>query len=435
LFFQTVTESFGATIEGLKASHLTETVVERSKRMILDTLGVGLLGTNTSVLKKILQYSKVYNAWKASTVWGNSNISLLPQYAAFVNGVAKCYLSKASLPEWIFLLAFNVGIEVQGRLMRFSKEASNIPKRFHPPAVVGTMGSAAATSKLLHMGSAQYREVLAIAASYSGSPMANAATQTKSLHIGNAARRGLEASYLALLGLEGNKNILDMKSGFGAFYTDYTPDMLPGLDSYRWVPEDKDVAIKRFPAHLGMHWVADAATALRMKLLENNLPLVKIKKVVLKVPDARYVNRPFPASEHKARHSFQFNACTALVDGSISEESFSDLNLHRQEIRDLLEKVLIENPHDNHSNFDTMYCEVGVEMHTGETITERCNTFYGHWREPLSQYDLLKKFKANASTVLSMESVQGIIDTVANLEKVTDCTVLSSYLQVKEKPN
>lgn len=28
------------------------------------------------------------------------------------------------------LLAFNVGIEVQGRLMHFSKEANNIPKRY-----------------------------------------------------------------------------------------------------------------------------------------------------------------------------------------------------------------------------------------------------------------------------------------------------------------
>lgn len=28
------------------------------------------------------------------------------------------------------LLAFNVGIEVQGRLLRFSKEARNIPKRY-----------------------------------------------------------------------------------------------------------------------------------------------------------------------------------------------------------------------------------------------------------------------------------------------------------------
>lgn len=37
------------------------------------------------------------------------------------------------------LLAFNVGIEIQGRLMHFSKEASDIPKRYgenlpHPAA-------------------------------------------------------------------------------------------------------------------------------------------------------------------------------------------------------------------------------------------------------------------------------------------------------------
>lgn len=35
--------------------------------------------------------------------------------------------SKPSGPD--FLLAFNVGIEIQGRLMRFSHEAHNIPKR------------------------------------------------------------------------------------------------------------------------------------------------------------------------------------------------------------------------------------------------------------------------------------------------------------------
>lgn len=36
----------------------------------------------------------------------------------------------ASRPNGLdFLLAFNVGIEVQGRLMHFSSEAHNIPKR------------------------------------------------------------------------------------------------------------------------------------------------------------------------------------------------------------------------------------------------------------------------------------------------------------------
>lgn len=57
--FQGITESFGAAIQALSTTHLTDGVINRSKRMILDTLGVGLLGTRTSVFNKVLQYSQV----------------------------------------------------------------------------------------------------------------------------------------------------------------------------------------------------------------------------------------------------------------------------------------------------------------------------------------------------------------------------------------
>jgi aconitate decarboxylase len=62
---------------------------------------------------------------------------------------------------------------------------------------------------------------MAIAASFAGAPMANAGTMTKPLHSGKSARFGLEAALLADKGLEGNGQILDMVSGFGAFYEDY----------------------------------------------------------------------------------------------------------------------------------------------------------------------------------------------------------------------
>ncbi|KAM8977487.1 cis-aconitate decarboxylase [Pelodytes ibericus] len=457
--FQTVTGSFASVIHGLTSSHLTEVVIQRSKRMILDTIGVGLIGSNTEVFHKALQYSKIYSTDISSTVWGQSDIRLPPLYASFVNGVAvhsmdfddtwhpATHPSGAVLPPLMaisetfnthqnpsgldLLLAFNVGIEVQGRLMRFSREASNIPKRFHPPAVVGTMGSAAASSKLLCLDQSQCRNALAIAASYSGAPLANAATQTKPLHIGNASKHGMEAAYMALLGLEGNKEILDLESGFGAFYNDYDPQALPDLQSYTWLLEKQDVAFKRFPAHLGMHWVADAALAVRKNIvnIEDLLPVNNIEKIVLKIPYAKYVNRPFPASEHEARHSFQFNACTALLDGTVSVESFNEHNISRPRLRELLDKIQVEHPSDNKPNFEKLYCEVSVTLKTGETFTERCNTFYGHWRKPLSKEDLVKKFKANASTVLSREGVEGIVEVVDKLEDVADCSVLNAFIK------
>ncbi|XP_062862510.1 cis-aconitate decarboxylase [Trichomycterus rosablanca] len=458
---KSVTESFATAISSLNAAHLTDGVIRRSKRMMLDTLGVGLLGTNTPVFNLAFQYSKRYQAHEKSSVWGTAGSFLPPEHAAFVNGIAvhsmdfddtwhpATHPSGAVLPALLalaesmpskpsgmdLLLAFNVGLEVQGRLMRFSKEAHNIPKRFHPPTVVGVMGSAAATAKLLGLTPAQTIACLAIACSSAGAPMANAATQTKPLHLGNAARRGLEASLLASLGLEGNKNILDLESGFRVFYQDYVPCHLAEVSSdkyYRWVLEDQDIAFKRFPAHLGMHWVADAAAKVRSKILAKNADteLGQIKRIVLRVPSSRYIDCPLPETEHQARHSFQFNCCSTLLDGEVTVDSFSSKLMERKSLKELLLKVHLETPKDNQACFDTMYCEVVAEMINGQKHTARCNTFYGHWRKPLSQEHLLQKFKTNASTVLTTDAVNSIIQIVDNLEKVPDCSLLGSYITV-----
>ncbi|XP_045057653.2 cis-aconitate decarboxylase [Desmodus rotundus] len=456
---KSVTESFARVIHGLTAGHLTDRVVQRSKRMILDTLGVGFLGTGTEVFHKASEYSKIYSSNVSSTVWGRPALRLPPTYAALVNGVAihsmdfddtwypATHPSGAVLPVLMalsealppspklsgldLLLAFNVGIEVQGRLLDFSEEASDIPKRFHPPSVVGTLGSAAAASKILGLSTTECQEALAIAVSHAGAPMANAATQTKPLHMGNAARHGIEAVFLAMLGLQANKQALDMQTGFGAFYANYSPKVLPNLDSYTWLLDQQDVAFKSFPSHLATHWVADAAASVRKRLAPDRavLPSDHIERIVLRIPDVQYVNRPFPDSEHEARHSFQYVACAMLLDGSITVPSFHRCQIHRPQVRELLCKVELEHPRDNLPNFNTLYCEVSVTLKDGATFTERSDTFYGHWRKPLSQKDLQAKFRANAARTLSCDTVERLIETVDNLEDLEDCSVLTTLLK------
>ncbi|MGH0179116.1 UNVERIFIED_CONTAM: hypothetical protein FKN15_017693 [Acipenser sinensis] len=272
--------------------------------MILDSIGVGLLGSSSHVFELALQHcQQMYAPDNISSVFGRRHTRLSPSLAAFVNGVAvhsmdfddtwhpATHPSGAVLPALLaiaqmlpgnakpsgmdLLLAFNVGIEIQGRLMRFSNEAQNIPNRFHPPTVVSPLGSAAACSRLLSLDRWQCSNALAIAASLAGAPMANAATQSKPLHIGNAARLGLEAALLASRGLEASTLILDSTpgcAGFSAFYNDYLPQALPSPveQDPRFLLEDQDIAFKHFPAHLGMHWVADAACSAR-ELLVNTV--------------------------------------------------------------------------------------------------------------------------------------------------------------------
>lgn len=306
--------------------------------------------------------------------------------------------------------------------------------RFHPPSVVGVMGSAAASAKLLALSPEQCSHALAIAASSAGAPLANAATQTKPLHIGNAARRGLEAARLAQLGLEGNPGILDLDRGFGVYYKDYSPAAIADYDSgdFRWILEDQNVAFKRIPAHLGMHWVVDAALTVRAQLEDAkvNFDLSKIRQITLRVPPSKYIDCSFPATEHQARHSFQFNACSALLDNKVAVSSYSEVNINRPALRALLSKVTVETPEGNQPSFDEMHCEVEVETEQGQRYFARCDTFYGHWRRPLSQEDLVEKFCTNASTVLCTEGVEGVIDAVGNIESLSDSSFLSSYLRM-----
>ncbi|KAM8953731.1 cis-aconitate decarboxylase-like isoform 1-T1 [Pelodytes ibericus] len=465
---ESVTETFASFIKDIRLEHLTEIVRHRSKRMILDNIGVGLVGSTTHVFNIIVRYCQdlhfsSHGNTSVCSVYGQKGLKLSPTLAAYTNGVAvhsmdfddtwhpATHPSGAVLPAILalsqvlskdksisgedLLTAFNVGIEVQGRLMGFSHEANNIPKKFHPPSVVGTMGSAAASAKLLSLSKDQCTHALAIAASLAGAPMANAATLAKPLHIGNATRLGMEAAILAAKGMEANSLILDDVpgcSGFSAFYGDYQPKSLstPGVE-YEFLLEKQDIAFKSFPAHLGMHWVADAAVSVRNNFISNygSFDPSAIQSIVLRVPVSKYINRPYPESEHEARHSFQFNACTALLDGEVNIGSFGDDNMCRSQLQKLLSKVIVEHPKDNVANFDKMYGEVALLLKNGDMMVGKCDTFYGHWRKPLSRESLLKKFRSNAAHVLQEDKVEGVIEIVENLERVTDISQLPLLLQ------
>ncbi|XP_048883445.1 immunoresponsive gene 1, like isoform X2 [Brienomyrus brachyistius] len=463
---ETVTASFAAFIHGLQPEQLTQKVLQRSKRMALDSIGVGIVGSTTYVFQLVLQHcQQMYAPDHSSSVYGRPGTKLSPTLAALVNGVAShsmdfddtwhpaTHPSGAVLPALLaisdmlprnskpsgmdLLIAFNVGIEIQGRLLRFSNEAQNIPKRFHPPTVVGPMGSAAACARLLSLDRIQCSHALAIAASLAGAPMANAATQSKPLHIGNASRQGLEAAFLASRGLQASSLMLDSVpgvSGFSAFYEDYAPQPLPSPEEVEpsFLLEEQDMGFKRFPAHLGMHWVADAAASIHKQLVgshNGNFNPAFIQDILLRIPPSKYINRPFPESEHEARHSFQFNACTALLDGEVTVQSFHPVSLRRPELHTLLSRVRVEHPNDNSANFDLMYAEVLVTLVNGDVLKGRCNTFYGHWRNPLTDNSLQRKFRSNAGAVLSSDKVEGLIEIVDRLEQLEDCSPLLAQLQ------
>ncbi|XP_059167856.1 cis-aconitate decarboxylase-like [Physella acuta] len=455
-----VTSWMSDLVANTSLMQLSEKTIHRSKRMLLDTLGVGILGFQTdiaqSVTKMYAGLGKPCRDSSGSAVWGSRDLRTSPDIAAFINGTSvhtmdfddtwhpATHPSGATLPALLalaqflpaplspsledVLLAYNVGIQVQGMLLRTSKSARNLPCRFHPPSVVGVMGSAAACSNLLGFGLKKSRNALGIAASFAGAPMANVGTTTKPLHAGKAARFGLEAALLADQGIEGNSNILDMPSGFGAFYDDFDPEALLAefTKHDHFYFHTQDIALKRYPAHLGMHWTIDAALEVHKKLAENVKP-DDIKHVTISAPYARYVDRPLPSTMHEARHSFHFNACTALLDGHVTPCSYHDEQRSRPQLRDLMTKTLMKHADDNRPCFNEMYVEVKAELVDGTEIQARCLKPYGHWDNPLSDVDVVNKFLQNTSC-LDQQRTQDIVLMVKDMDAEVKAAELAKLL-------
>src|SRR5438034_5417002 len=87
---------------------------------------------------------------------------------------------------------------------------------FHPTAVVGVFGSAAAAGKLAGLSAERLANALGLAASSGAGLFAfvNGGGDIKRLHAGHAAREGLQATLPAEQGVEGPPGVIEERDGF-----------------------------------------------------------------------------------------------------------------------------------------------------------------------------------------------------------------------------
>lgn len=134
--------------------------------MMLDTLGVGIIGGNTEVSRTVQGWGADLGMMRdssdknngSSVVWGTNGLKATPSIAAFLNGInvhsmdfddtwhPPTHPSGPVLPAVLalaetlkgtsyepstqdILVAYNVGIQIQALLLRSSNDAKGIPWR------------------------------------------------------------------------------------------------------------------------------------------------------------------------------------------------------------------------------------------------------------------------------------------------------------------
>jgi aconitate decarboxylase len=433
------TEELSHLIAQAEFSSLPPEVVEVAKTVILDGLAVTLAGSVEPATRIVAEYVQEMSGNNQCSVFGQG-FKTSPVMAAFANGVSghvldyevmwhpATHATSPTLPGILALAesrqqpgpeiitALVTGFEVQGRIRVAS---ANLDLRgFHPPGLVGVMGSAAAASVMLRLTPEQTRMALGISASRAGTVSANTGTMTKSTHCGNAGRMGLEAALLAAKGFTSHPDIFEHPAGYVAvlFGEGFNLEAVTQDfgNPYRMV--DPGVAIKKHPSQYGTHRGIDAALELRQT---HNIDPSQIKSIHIETPIMSYVNRPGPQTGLEGKFSFQYTVASALLDGRIGMDTFTDEKLSRPEVQALLARTQLTMNPDIPANFEDMWTRVRVQMQDGSEYSARCDRPRGIWGHPLTREEHLVKVRSCAARILPDDDVEALIEIVEDLDQAT----------------
>ena len=321
--------------------------------------------------------------------------------------------------------AYVLGWEIQGRLRAASAPAAN--PAFHPPGMVGPLGGAAASAKVLGLDTQQTQMALGIAASRTGGLTANTGTMAKSTHPGNAAGMGAEVGMLAAAGFTASDQILEAPKGYAEALFNGNMDwdiVTQGLgDPFRMVDPGFDV--KRFPAQRGMQAPIEAVLNLRKKY---GLRADMVDELILQT-SGRGHSGSLPKTGLDGKFSVEYCAATALLDGQVVIDSFSDQRRFAPDMEETLRKTRVQT-----DGPEPGPVRVTAKLKDGRTVSDECQKFTGSAGNPMTREQRLAKVWDCIGRVLAHEDGEGMLALVEDLEEVSDISALMVILGQKPPP-
>lgn len=323
--------------------------------------------------------------------------------------------------------ALVAGIEAQGRLRLASRQFEPKDLTFHPPGVVGPVGSALACGLLLGLDDATIAQAAGIAASRAGGLLANVGSMTKALHCGQAAASGLEAALLAQAGFTADADALAGPRGFGAAFFGAGFDPAP-LTAPRIVPQimDPGPAYKLYPSQYGTHFVIEAVLAARSGLAAG----ATVTAIDIHCPPMPYVDRPAPAGGLAGKFSFQYVAAAALLDGRVDIATFADRRRFAPDMQAMLPRVRLHPDPAREGRFDRMRVDAALTCADGARVAGHCDGPPGIWGRPIDPARLRAKATDCLTTALGPAEaarVMTLCDRVAHLQEA-DLAALMALL-------
>lgn len=297
------------------------------------------------------------------------------------------------------LYAIAIGTEVTCRLSVVIPKAVH-KAGFHPTAVFGAIGAAAAASTALGLPREQFVNALGIAGSMASGIIEYLAegTWTKRLHPGWAAQSGYRAARFAAGSFTGPRTLFEGVHGLFHGFAHKIPEDWAGLlDGFgqRWVSET--IAFKPYACGTMIHPYIDCARRIAARGIDlDRITAIECETaegILHRLWEPLEVKRN-PPNGYAAKFSTPHGIAAGLVLGQAGLDAFTDEQVADPRVRRIsrLVRYTVDaaNPYPNQFTG-----HVRITMADGTVIEERQPHFRGGANEPLTSSEIAEKFRLN----------------------------------------
>jgi 2-methylcitrate dehydratase PrpD len=334
------------------------------------------------------------------------------------------------------LEAFLIGFEVETKL-----GAGMNPHLFengwHPTAILGSMGAAAASAKLLRLPVEKICMALGIAASFASGLRQNFGTMTKPLHAGHAAQNGVVAAKLARRGYTADGAIVEARLGYAHAFAGPEKYDLDKITTNLGKPFDivsPGVGLKRYPSCARTHPAIDAL--LDMVLKHDILP-EQVQSISCAgsytTPTMLIHSRPRTALEGK--FSMEFCMALALLERKVELPQFKDQKVQDPKIQEMIRKVTFSIRPDlnNIENSGNPSTTVKVLLKDGREFTQTVDEARGTPENPLTAEEVREKYRHCVKGIQSKKETEKTLEIIENLEALKKVSTLTDLLSGSHK--
>jgi 2-methylcitrate dehydratase len=418
---------------------LPDSAVHEVKRRVLDSLGCAYGAFDSDVGRVVRTVAASAELPGGPGVLGTRQRTV-PMLAAFANGALIRYLDyndtylslePAHPSDNIaaclaaaevsgaggkrLIAAIALAYEVQCRLC----DATSIRARGWDHVTYGCFSSALGAGMLLGLDADGLEQAVNLAGVNSAAlrqTRVGELSMWKGCAFANAARQGVFAATLARAGMTGPSEIFEGPMGFFAQVSGPIE-----LDVEHWGPPSmiSRTSIKFWPAEYHSQSAIDVALQLRPRLGNpRDIQSIRIHSFDAAVDIiGSEAEKWRPTSRETADHSMPYCVAVALLDGEVGLSQFEVERIARDDVRQLMDRISIVRDADLTARYPEGIPN-RLEITAGDGSLHALEVSFprGHDRNPMTDEEVLTKFRSLASLQLSQDRIEALAGTVWRLE-------------------